>query len=460
MECGFDTLEQFYQCVLTAKVAFHIVTDILGLGTFALIAMLVWLFKRLRKDMGAFRIELSQAREEKRLAEGRALTAEKYAAAMGNDAERLHGEVDALKSILTEKSDELRATAARLASELSVAQGRIDSALAATAYDGITDDIVGFWSSTTKRSDTYTRDLSDSIPILLFGNQKGGVGKTMTVANLAASFATSGERVLVVDLDYQGSASSLMRLQKAREQRAILSVETRRSKVDRLFEPTLREDWYETTIEAVSGNLHYIPAYYSFEVVERSIEYQWTLAASNDDVRYRLSNALLCKHIQNNYDRVLLDAPPRFTLGFVNGICAATHVIVPMIVDQVSADAVEYFAKQFKKLSSVVNPALRIHGISGTVTNGNSKNTLPHPVSVLVDELESKVSRDLSIGRHIFIREAVIKKDGNITHAVESGIPYLIDQNVQPMYDQLAAAIKRLAPMRRPHESDSTQEAA
>lgn len=460
MECSFSTANEVYQCVQTAKILFHIVSDILGLGTFALIGVLLWFGKKLRKEVQIFQKELDRTREEKRLAECRALTAEKYAAAAEKEPERLHGELNALKVILNEKSSELHAKAADLASELAFANRRIDDALAATEYDGITDDVVGFWSRPPARSISYTADLAKSVPILLFANQKGGVGKTMTVANLAAAFAANGERVLVVDLDYQGSLSSLMRLQKAIEQRAIMSVETRQSRIDRLFEENLRQDWHENSIEIISERLHCITAYYSFEVVERSIEYRWTLGNTSDDVRYRLSRALLAEQVQKNYDRILLDAPPRFTLGFINGICAASHVIVPMIVDQVSADAVEYFVKQFKKVAPILNPGLQIKAVTGTVTNGNKANTLPQTVSGLVDELESKVRRDLSVGGSVFVRGAVIKKDANITRAVESGIPYLVESAVRPMYNQLATAIQQLIPMRQGHGSHPTQEAA
>ena len=87
---------------------------------------------------------------------------------------------------------------------------RLDDAL--KMIDGGTEK---FWSQPIRgfRFEQYTDWLRDSIPILLFGNQKGGVGKSTLVTNFAAAFAARGERVLTVDIDYQGSHSSLVQLQ-------------------------------------------------------------------------------------------------------------------------------------------------------------------------------------------------------------------------------------------------------
>jgi cellulose biosynthesis protein BcsQ len=282
----------------------------------------------------------------------------------------------------------------------------------------------------------------------------------MTVANLAAAFSKIGERVLVVDLDYQGSVSSLFRLEERRQKSLVMSVETRVSTVDKLFDAEPAKIIPDEIISKVNETLHYIPAYYSFEVIERALEYQWTLGVAQDDVRYRLWRFLSSPAIQQSYDRIILDAPPRFTLGFVSGICAATHVFVPMIVDQVSADAVEYFATQFKKLAPAINPALRINGITGTVKNGNIQNTLPKTVQPIIEKLEPKVRAAPSVDGPLFIQNAVVKLQASITGAVESGIPYCVDVDLQVMYDQLAKVIAERAPLRALHESQRDQEAA
>jgi cellulose biosynthesis protein BcsQ len=137
------------------------------------------------------------------------------------------------------------------------------------------------------------------------------------------------------------------------------------SLIDFLFEDSLDPNWNKITLRKVGENIHYIPAFYNFELVERRVEYRWALGFTNDDVRYRLARALLSKNVQESFDRVLIDAPPRFTLGFVNGFCAATHLYVPTVVDLLSASAVGSFARQFRELKAIVNPRIQWRGSSG-----------------------------------------------------------------------------------------------
>ncbi len=219
---------------------------------------------------------------------------------------RIKAEIGDLKSIFNANADELSRRLADAEIKYSEAHNRIVGALDLTA--GGTGK---FWSRPVgKRSEDYEIKISNSIPILLFGNQKGGVGKSTLVTNLAAAFASKGERILTIDLDYQGSHSSLAQSQCG------ASDEEPESLIDYLFQDDLDPHWPKLAIRRINDNLHYIPAFYNFELIERRVEYQWALAATEDDVRYRLARALLSDHVQNKehgYDRVLIDAPPRFT---------------------------------------------------------------------------------------------------------------------------------------------------
>jgi cellulose biosynthesis protein BcsQ len=138
---------------------------------------------------------------------------------------------------------------------------------------------------------------------------------------------------------------------------------------DLLHADRLKDLWHGTAIKQAHPNLDYISCWYSFEKLERNLEYLWALGETADDVRYRLARAILSEYVQTTYARVFIDAPPRMTAGFMNGFCASTHLFVPMVVDRVTAVAVATFARQYKQLIPKVNPVLRFAGIIGTMTS-------------------------------------------------------------------------------------------
>jgi len=425
------------------------IASIFGLGTFALIALLQWVLRSLRDLMKEKDQDLRDERKARIKAEKDFALASDLAAERAKEPERLREEIEELKRLISSSGDDARKSAAELGEKAKILQFKLDSALGATVYrEGTPDDAIAFWSRIAVRWEGYVEQIANSIPICFFGSQKGGVGKTMTATNLAACFASRGERVLLVDLDYQGSSSAMLRLQSRKGSVAV--EEIRKSRVDYLFQtPPLPHNWADFAIRPVTNKLHYIEAYYTFEALERNLEYRWSLCELEDDARYRLARVLLSSIVQTNYDRVILDAPPRFTTGFVNGICAATHVFVPTLVDFVSAGGVEYFSRQFKRLAPVVNPALRINGVIGTVNSGNAQYTLPQALKRVADTIDERLMENLGVGQGLFVREAVITRKADIANDAESGIPYSISESTRPMYDKLADVINRCAPRRQ-----------
>ena len=197
--------------------------------------------------------------------------------------------------------------------------------------------------------------------------------------------------------------------------------------------------------------LDYIPAFYNFELVERRVEYQWALGVTQDDVRYRLARGLLSDAIQLKYDRIIVDSPPRFTLGFINGFCASTHLYVPTVVDLLSTSAVSAFARQFSELKPIVNPHIQWAGIIGTMTYINTRDplTLASTASEAADAAEVAAQNRLNTKAPLFIRVPVIKRDVSLARATEKGIAYFHDSSVRPMFDALARVIEINAPSRR-----------
>jgi cellulose biosynthesis protein BcsQ len=299
-----------------------------------------------------------------------------------------------------------------------------------------------FWSRDpeAKGWTKYVQDLSSGIPVLLFAIQKGGVGKTTLVTNIAACFAERGERVLVIDLDYQGSATSLM-LAQAKER-----PEEFPSMVDLLHADALNPLWHGTAIKEAHPNLDYISCWYPFEKLERNMEYLWALGDTGDDVRYRLARAILSNYVQTTYARVFIDAPPRMTAGFMNGFCASTHLFVPMVVDRVSAIAVSTFARQYRELVPRVNPVLKFAGIIGTMT---SVDHLTQKAAPAATDAEASVRRILGASDDYLFRNAVMQHMPRIAYSTDAGIPYLQETATRPMFEAIADEIAGRAPLRR-----------
>lgn len=178
----------------------------------------------------------------------------------------------------------------------------------------------------------FARRMAGSVPILALVNLKGGVGKTTLATDLAAWFDTAGERVLLVDLDHQASLTALAlgpgHAGRDREAPGAL----------RLLEGAPAEPvplpW------ARSGSA-LLDASAALEAAETRLLLRWLLEAEGEDVRYRLARQLLGTRLQPHYDRVILDAPPRATLGFVNAVSAATHLVMPVQLEAMSVAALD-----------------------------------------------------------------------------------------------------------------------
>lgn len=184
-------------------------------------------------------------------------------------------------------------------------------------------------------------------PIIAVINLKGGVGKTTMAANLGAAAFSRDRRVLLVDLDFQASLTSLClsaeRISdlQARQRfvQKLLSTENPSGRL--AFELTERIEehpaWVLATHEGLSS-------------AEIEAMFRWRTGSTTDDVRYRLRRALHSQEIAGNFDLVLLDCPPRLSSACINALAACDYVLVPVILDQLSAEAAPRMLRWLRKL--------------------------------------------------------------------------------------------------------------
>jgi cellulose biosynthesis protein BcsQ len=412
-------------CISVARPWLELVVSLIGIGTFAIVAVLMAVVRKFNEANNTATKAYKEALADKQKAEVRL-----------DELNRTLGAVQYQLGVCqaTKTGDE-----SEIGKRLEIALGQNQQlqsrfALVRSMSDG---GDAAFWSrspQSSRRMPDYEARLArmaQHVPIVLMAAQKGGVGKSTLTANVSAAFAEMGKCVLAVDMDYQGTMSAQM----AREGDLELGDDAR---VDQLLREKVHERW-QSEILQVRQNLHFIPANYNLETVERREEYRWAIDDTPDDVRYRLARALLSDYVKEKFDLVLIDAPPRMTLGFLNGFCASTHLFVPTVVDFASARAVGRFAQQFSRLVPTVNPLLAFAGIIGTMTNAGP--ALPQVNAPVAKAAEEQAQAELGENRPLFLREAVMSRSAPLANSTDSGIGYWQVPTTQPMFDEIAKAI-------------------
>ena len=176
-----------------------------------------------------------------------------------------------------------------------------------------------------------------SAQILAVANQKGGVGKTTTTVNLAASLASKGRRVLVVDLDPQGNATTGSGINKATIENGVYQV-------------VLGEtDIPNAVVRSKEGGYDVLGANRTLAGAE--VELVQEIARE-----IRLKNAL--QLVADDYDYVLIDCPPSLTLLTLNGLVAANGVIVPMLCEYYALEGISDLVATVRKIRQAINPDL------------------------------------------------------------------------------------------------------
>jgi cellulose biosynthesis protein BcsQ len=216
----------------------------------------------------------------------------------------------------------------------------------------------------------YKYRIRKSIPIIVVANLKGGVGKTTTAANLVAHYAIKKrEKVLAIDLDFQGSLTATCLSEEDRLQTLENEIEGGVSKAAHLIDDK-NGYWLRSIAERITGvsGASIVPTFYSLASTENRVMVEWLIGGRSADLRYHLATVLHDEAVQSNYHRVIIDAPPRLTTACIQALAACTHVVIPTVLDQLSAEAVGAFADQLR-INQEIWPHLRIAGVVGTMTD-------------------------------------------------------------------------------------------
>jgi chromosome partitioning protein len=224
--------------------------------------------------------------------------------------------------------------------------------------------------------------------ILALANQKGGVGKTTTAINLGTALAAIGERVLIIDLDPQGNASTGLGIDRRSRECSTYDV--------LIGEARLRDSILHTAVP----RLHIAPSTMDLSGLELEI-------STARDRAYRLRNAiddLNGGDPANDYSYVLVDCPPSLNLLTVNAMAAANAILVPLQCEFFALEGLSQLIKTVEQVKETLNPGLTIHGI--VLTMFDSRNNLSNQVVADVREFMGRKVYDTVIPRNVRISEA------------------------------------------------------
>ena len=231
--------------------------------------------------------------------------------------------------------------------------------------------------------------------VIAMCNQKGGVGKTTTTINLGAALAEYGRRVLIVDFDPQGAASVGLGINALDMEQTIYTL---------LMNP--KADVRATVCHTATQNLDIIPANIDLSAAEVQLV---------NEVARESALARVLRHVEADYDVILIDCQPSLGLLAVNALTAAHGVIVPVEAEFFALRGVALLVETIETVRDRINPRLKIDGIVATMVDSRTLHS--REVLQRLQEAFGDLVFDTRIGRTIKFPDASVATEPITSYA-------------------------------------------
>ncbi|MGN0824581.1 MAG: ParA family protein [Candidatus Coproplasma sp.] len=219
--------------------------------------------------------------------------------------------------------------------------------------------------------------------VISFTNKKGGVGKTTTVVNMAAYCADLGKKVLLIDLDSQGNATTGLGFSKSALKKSVYGV--------LIEEESIAQNILPTEVPL----LDILPANVDLTGAEVDLVYK----RNREQI---LKNAL--KDVQDKYDYVFIDCPPSLGLLTINAWVASQSVIIPLQSEYYAMEGVSQLMNTISLVKNHLNPNLHIEGVVITMYDGRA--VISRQIAAEIKRFFKKLLYEIIIPRNVRLSEA------------------------------------------------------
>ncbi len=258
-------------------------------------------------------------------------------------------------------------------------------------FKKVITDPVAAWSGkvTGKQRRSYRKNMKKTIPIVAVMNDQDGVGKSTITANMAAYFDKLGYNVLILDYDNKESLPHILPLKDGHHYSSELILKSNISK-----KASFRDIPEPDALGAGFNHSWLYSSGKDLRKFEKELEYSWFMGKEKRDVRFNLHNYLSLPDIQKQYHIILIDAPAGMSAINANILCAATHLLVPTVLDKVSVSHTVDTLQDYQNFREKLGLAFNFLGVlpsrlSTSMGAGKLAPLQSQAMDMLTDSLEA-----------------------------------------------------------------------